>query len=408
MRFVHTADWQIGKPFARIDDPHKRSLVRQARVDVIDRIGAVARDSGAAFVLVAGDLFDSSSADKATVSAACSAIGRIELPVFVIPGNHDHGGPGCVWEQEFFRREQAALAPNLTVLLEAAPVEHEAAIILPCPLLRRTAGGDPVAWLGSSTVYADLPADKPRIVLAHGSVQRFTGWEDEGENDTTADFITVDRILDGQIDYIALGDWHGTKQVGPKAWYSGAPESDRFPKGEDHDAGNILVVDAQRGSAPTVSKESTGKLAWIEYSFDFADDPALDEFEERLTSLLGQRAGETLLHLTLSGSLGLKASDHLGSLLDTLEARLLRLKLADRTVLAPTEEEIEALTQGGADPLIARVARRLVGQATGDRHEATGTGATAVADSAGAAETAAVARLALRELHAAWAQETAR
>jgi DNA repair exonuclease SbcCD nuclease subunit len=301
-----------------------------------------------------------------------------------------------------------SLAPNLTVLLEAAPVEHEAAIILPCPLLRRTAGGDPVAWLGSSTVYADLPADKPRIVLAHGSVQRFTGWEDEGENDTTADFITVDRILDGQIDYIALGDWHGTKQVGPKAWYSGAPESDRFPKGEDHDAGNILVVDAQRGSAPTVSKESTGKLAWIEYSFDFADDPALDEFEERLTSLLGQRACETLLHLTLSGSLGLKASDHLGSLLDTLEARLLRLKLADRTVLAPTEEEIEALTQGGADPLIARVARRLVGQATGDRHEATGTGATAVAYSAGAAETAAVARLALRELHAAWAQETAR
>ncbi len=62
---------------------------------------------------MAGDLFDSASVDKATVAATCSAIGQIDLPVLVIPGNHDHGGPGSVWEQAFFVREQAALAPNL-------------------------------------------------------------------------------------------------------------------------------------------------------------------------------------------------------------------------------------------------------------------------------------------------------
>ena len=93
MKFLHTADWQIGKPFARISDENKRALVRNARIEAIVRIGDVARETGAEFIVVAGDLFDSPSADKATVSAACSAMGKLGMPVYVIPGNHDHGGP---------------------------------------------------------------------------------------------------------------------------------------------------------------------------------------------------------------------------------------------------------------------------------------------------------------------------
>jgi len=31
VKFIHTADWQIGKPFAGIGDAHKRSLVQQER-----------------------------------------------------------------------------------------------------------------------------------------------------------------------------------------------------------------------------------------------------------------------------------------------------------------------------------------------------------------------------------------
>ena len=39
MTFIHTADWQIGKPFAGIGDAHKRSLVQQERGEAIRRIG---------------------------------------------------------------------------------------------------------------------------------------------------------------------------------------------------------------------------------------------------------------------------------------------------------------------------------------------------------------------------------
>jgi DNA repair exonuclease SbcCD nuclease subunit len=391
MRFIHTADWQIGKPFARISDSHKRSLVQQARIDAIKSIGALVREVGAECVLVAGDLFDSTSVDKAAVSAACSAIGGIGVPVIAIPGNHDHGGPGSIWEQDFFGREREALAPNLVVLREATPYELDSAMVLPCPLTRRTVVGDPTEWLRAGSVYTYLSADKPRIVLAHGSTQTFGGdWDNESESGPASNLIDLERIPAAEVDFIALGDWHGTKQIGPKAWYSGAHEPDHFAKGDDYDTGNVLLVEVSRGGLPQVTPQRVGRLKWRELSFDLADDSALSELESRLTGLLGQRASEDLLRLTLSGALGVQAAGRLEQMCESLEARLLRLKLVDQTRLAPTDAEIRALTAEGSDPLVARVAERLVKQASGEGDEAV------------------VARVALRELHAACMLERAR
>src|SRR5881296_3988681 len=179
MKFLHTADWQLGKPFAGIDDPHKRALVQQERFQVIRRIGEAARAQQAEFIFVAGDLFDSPTASKSTVSAACSAIGELGIPVLAIPGNHDHGGPGGLWEQGFFQREHVNLAPNLRILLEPEPVELASAWIFPCPLLRRAESNDTTAWLRQPEALAGCSADKTRIVLAHGSTQQFTSHSDD-------------------------------------------------------------------------------------------------------------------------------------------------------------------------------------------------------------------------------------
>ena len=388
MIFIHTADWQIGKSFAGIGDAHKRSLVQQERIEAIKRIGGVAQEHDAAFVLVAGDLFDSPSADKATVSAACSAIGQIGVPVLAIPGNHDHAGPGSVWEQAFFQRERDALAPNLRVLLEAAPVELDAAVILPCPLLRRAVMADPTDWLRTPEAFAGLSPDKPRIVLAHGSTQTFSGqWSDDEEGASASNLLDLSRLPATEIDYIALGDWHGSKQIDAKAWYAGTPELDRFPKGGEHDPGNVLVVEARRGAAPLVARVATSRLRWRELTFDFAGDASLNTLQERLFALLESRANEDLLRLSLTGSLGIEAANRLEELLESLGARLLRMKLANGTLIAPTDAELQALTARSGDPLIASVACKLVERAAGDSEEAQ------------------VARIALRELHAACTRE---
>ncbi len=383
-RFLHTADWQLGKPFAGINDVQKRSLVQQERFTAIQRLLLVAAEHRAEFVVVAGDLFDSASVTKATVSAACSAIGRLGLPVIAIPGNHDHGGPGSIWQQAFFQRECASLAPNFRILLSAEPVELETAVIFPCPLLRRAESADPTAWLRSLDLAADAFGGKPRIVLAHGSTQGFGTTSDDDEIDGGAtNLLDLSKLVAPTFDYIALGDWHGTKQVGPKAWYSGTPELDRFPKGDSNEPGHCLAVTASRGGLPQAQPVRTARLGWHQLTCDFADDGALARLQQAVEALVGIRSHEDLFRLELTGSLGIEAATRLEQFLESLDARLLRIKLSNRTVISPSADEIAALTQRTSDPLISRVATQLVARA------------------AGAGEEAAVARIALRELHAA-------
>lgn len=370
-RFIHTADWQVGKPFARVEDPDKRALLRRERIEVLKRIGRVAVDRKAEFILVAGDLFDSTTPDKSTVSAACSAIGSIGLPVFAIPGNHDHAGPGSIWDQDFFLREQRALAPNLHVLLVPAPVDTGGTILLPCPLTQRQHAEDPTAWLRDPAALSGLDAGKPRVVLAHGSVQGFTSADAKEEGVSAANFLDLERLGMEQIDYVALGDWHGTKQISDKAWYSGTPELDRFVKGGGHDPGNVLLVDLPaRGQPPLVEAHRTAGFNWLSETFSLAGADSLTTLHARLDELLGGRAQSDLLELTISGHLGLQDGRTLQEMLESLRSRLLRLKLDSSVQFIPSDEEVRALTERAGDPLIAAVAcslRDAMEQGVGDR-----------------------------------------
>ncbi len=381
--FLHTADWQLGKPFAGIGDQQKRALVQQERVAALHRVAGIAQAQGAEFIVVAGDLFDSTRATKPTVSAACAAIGAMGVPVYVIPGNHDHGGPGCLWEQPFFRHEQEHLAPNLRLLLKPEPVELPNAVLLPCPLLRKHETRDATAWL--RTLDLEPFGDKPRLVLAHGSIQGFGAIDDEEEFSASVNRIDLSQLPEDRFDYIALGDWHGMKQVGPKAWYAGTPEPDRFSRGAGNDPGHVLLITASRGGMPEVKPVHTARLGWHRTVFEFSDDNGPASLEAEVDALIAGRARQDLLRLELRGTLGIEAMTSLEQKLEAWQSRLLRLKLYNRTIVAPSEAETEALVQRTSDPLIARVAAKLVARASGQD------------------EDAALARLALRELHAACA-----
>lgn len=360
-RFIHTADWQLGKNFDRVTNPDKRARLRQERIAVLADIAKIGQEHGTSFVVVAGDLFDSPTADRETVAAALSAIGQIQLPVYVIPGNHDHGGPGCLWEQAFFTSQQPQLAPNLHVLLERQPVQLESAWILPCPLLRRMESEDTTAWIRSEQVRQRCSDGKPVILLAHGSTQSF-GYDDEESDSAGINRIELERLPEGLVDYVALGDWHGTKMIHPRAWYSGTPEADRFTKGGDHDPGNILVVEIERGREPKVEKVRTSRLQWHSMEFEFVGERAFEDLKKCLEELLGNRSNEDLLQLDLRGTLGLEEASKSSQLREALEARLLRLKLRDHCTVKPTDAEIQSLAERVQDPLISLVAKQLLAQ----------------------------------------------
>ena len=359
VKFIHTADLQLAKPYGSIQDENKRVKLKDVRFDVFTTIKKMVEEEDAKFVVIAGDMFDSTTPTNYDVSQACSLIGAINVPVYVIPGNHDHGGKGSVWYQDFFIKEQPRLAPNLIILLEPKAIEIEHAILFPCPLLRRHEYDDLTAWLRTFDTSV-FPASKPKIILAHGTTQDFSSVSTLDDEYDVPNFIDLARLPENEFDYIALGDWHGTKKVGNKAWYAGTPEIDRFIKGAENKPGHVLLVEADCKKAPVVTEIRTTKVEWYEKEFEFIDENSLDIFNAEIKALFGTRVAEDLLKLTLTGHLGLADFTKLEEQITTLESRMINLKLDNRVSITPTNDEIESLKNRLSDPLISSVADKLI------------------------------------------------
>ena len=368
---LHTADWQIGKPYGRVKDPDKRSRLRQVRLEAIDRIAAAAAACQATAVLVAGDLFDAPTPSASDVSAVCAAIGRIGCPTVVIPGNHDHGGPGSIWQSPLMASERQRRAPALLVLEQRQPLELEQLVVLPCGLQQRHDSNDPCGWLDQID-WSGLPPDKPRLVLAHGGVSGFAGSDLDDEHPSgPANLINLKADWLGQVDYVALGDWHGCKQVHPKAWYSGTPEADRFPRSADYRSGQVLAVTLQRGAPPRVTEQPCGAVGWHPLQVTLNGDADLNSLEQQVEALLGGRVGADLLLLELSGLLSINGQQRLDRLLQRWDAQLLRLKRRGQVGLSADAAELQELAQQTDAPLVAAVARQLQRQLGAGDHDGT-------------------------------------
>lgn len=363
-RFLHTADWQLGKPYGTMEDAEKREPAKVARLDVLDRIGELVKSEGAKFVLVAGDLFDSLHPSKTTVSAAFNKIGKWKVPVYAIPGNHDFGGQGGAWDQPYLLKEMEQQAPNFRIILTREPHVLEDIVLLPCPLLSRMDHADPSLWIQQVDFSRPEFQGKPRIVLAHGTTQNFSSANDEdGGVGVTSNHIRHESLPMAEIDYVALGDWHGMRECAPKVWYSGTPEIDRFPKGQDNKPGYTLSVEIGRGQAPSVKQIATTLLQWHVRDFSVNSDEDVDMVEAQLGALLEKRVNEDLLQLTLNGKLGIEASRRLEEFIETIRGRIIRVKCYGDIQNIPSDAEIQKLTQSAENPLTANVAKLLIAKA---------------------------------------------
>ncbi len=360
-RFIHTADWQIGKPYLQIKDNEKRFKLKRERIDVISRIRNEAQRQAAQFILIAGDLFDSPTPSISSVTEVLEAIGEIGIPVLTIPGNHDHGALGTIWHSDDFKKYQKEMAPNLQLLLDREPIEIEHAVILPCPLLRNKDNTDPTLWL-REVDWRKISSSKPRIVLAHGAVNDFKGcdyaFDDEAQSDAN-NLINLNSLPINEIDYVALGDWHNLKQVNDKTWYPGTPEPDRFNQGEKNQRGQILQIDVSRTSRPKVKTIPTGRIKWHNICFRFNNDEDLSRLARQIEELTAGRIARDLLRIEISGRLSLSGHKRYQSLKEDLENKLLRLRIKGECHQAPESNELEELTRNIENPLISQVASQL-------------------------------------------------
>ncbi|MEL6266986.1 MAG: metallophosphoesterase [Pseudomonadota bacterium] len=247
-RFIHASDLHLGKAFAAYPE-EVRGRLREVRHGAIARLAAAARGHGAADVLLAGDTFDTETPSEAVWRQALAAFGAAEgIRWWLIPGNHDSLAAEALWDQI---RRQAP--PGLHVLdRQAVETLAPGVCLMPAPLPRRFPGRDLTDWMsGAATAEGAI-----RIGLAHGRIQSFDGTGEDVE------VIPPDRPATAGLAYLALGDWHGARRIGPRCHYSGTPEHDRF-RHEGRGVCLAVTLDGPDGGVEVTPVE-TGQIAWHE------------------------------------------------------------------------------------------------------------------------------------------------
>jgi DNA repair exonuclease SbcCD nuclease subunit len=286
MRFLHTADLHLGKPFGNFDED-TRGALKAARLNALRKIGEVATDRGAEFVLIAGDTFDAEAPPSRLVKRAIDTMAAFSNVVWVwMPGNHDSLAAADLWER--IARDK----PNNVILATSAEVLEVGTkgAVLPAPPAVRSPGYDLTEWMTSADT-----GNRIRIGLAHGGVTDF------GSEEGGLSTIPPDRAEKSSLDYLALGDWHGQMRIGARTWYAGTPEADGFKA--EGTAGALLVEIEASGETPVVEQIPIGQYSWrrIETQFFPGNDP-VSVFEEALPKTDREN---TLLRFSGIGRLGL-------------------------------------------------------------------------------------------------------
>jgi DNA repair exonuclease SbcCD nuclease subunit len=300
--FLHSSDWQLGM-MRRFLGPDGQARWGQSRLDAVARIGEVAERTGAAFVVVTGDVFEHNQVERQTILRACEALKRIAVPVVLLPGNHDALEPGSLWTSSQW---QAHAPGNVIVLTDTTPLEIVPGVeIVGAPWRSRRPLSDPAA-----PGYADLTPAAPgtrRILLAHGQLTSLSG----GMSDVpTIDQAALEAaVADGRVQYVGLGDRHSMTRVTDRIWFSGTQE---VTSPEEDAPGNVLKVTLSDG----IDVEPVRVGAWhmVDHRVELFDEEALQALEDWFAELPDKE--RTYVRLAGDGSLPLPLLSRLDAMID--------------------------------------------------------------------------------------------
>lgn len=252
MKFLHTADWHLGRIF------HQVHLTEdQARV--LDQIVALAAAERPDVVLVAGDLYDRAVPPPEAVALLDRAWQRLALelgiPVIAIPGNHDSAtrvGYGAA----LLARSGLHLVADFAAATRPITVGGVDIFALPFaePAEVRAWSGDPAVRDHDSALRVcidrmrpNFTAGRPRILVAHAFV---AGERRESESERPlsvggAGTVAADAFAD--FNYVALGHLHAPQTVSARCVYAGSPLKYSFSEADDAKSVVLGEINAATG-----------------------------------------------------------------------------------------------------------------------------------------------------------------
>lgn len=261
MRFVHTADWHLGRIFFGVH-------LTEDQAHVLDQVIDLVKSSQASALVVAGDVFDRSVPPPDAVDLLDDVLSRLALdvgvPVILIAGNHD-SPQRLQFGSRLLRSRQLHIFGGLTseiglVTLDDGdgPVDFYA---LPYaePAVVRECFED-VAVLDHHTamrrcvrsIESRDASNRRRVLIAHAFVQGGSGCESERPL-TVGGAGTVDSSCFDGFHYVALGHLHDPQAFSDgRIRYSGSLLRYSFTEGEKKVAKVVEIDGARRCTVEAV------------------------------------------------------------------------------------------------------------------------------------------------------------
>lgn len=251
MRFLHTADWHIGKKL------HGYNLLED-QLHAFNQIIQLAKKEAVDGIIIAGDLYDRSVPSVDAVEVFNQMIIELnleeKLPVFAISGNHDSsirletGGP-------WFKQSNFYLHTRLEQAFQPIEVGDTQLFLLPYfePIAARLYfENDEIRTIEKAMEFVTAEIKKNfKSGMAHVLVSHFfaagSAKSDSETKLTVGGLDTVPLDLLRDFDYVALGHLHNKDAlISDQIRYSGSPL--KFSLSERKQEKGVWIVDISEQS----------------------------------------------------------------------------------------------------------------------------------------------------------------
>ena len=273
VKFLHTADWHIGRKLQGKD------LLEDQQV-VLDNLITEMKKINPDFLIIAGDLYDRSVPGKEATKLLQELLVKINIecnvPIFAVSGNHDSRERLAIGEA-WFSKHKFYLHTRLEQAFDKLSYEDADIYLLPYfePFEAREYFEDATLTTHNAAtkrvideIYKNLDTNKTNILVAHTFVSG--GLETDSEREIsvgTVENVAVE-VFD-RFDYVALGHLHNPNAIKEERLkYSGSPMAYSFSEASQTKGIRLIEVTKESYSEDFIPLKQKRKLHNISASYE--------------------------------------------------------------------------------------------------------------------------------------------
>ena len=273
VKFLHTADWHIGRKLQGKDLLEDQQYVMNNLISKID-------ETKPDFLIIAGDLYDRSVPSKEATTLLQELLVKINIecniPIFAISGNHDSRERLAIGEA-WFSKHKFYLHTRLNQAFDKITIEDTDIYLLPYfePFEAREYFEDATLTTHNSAtkrvideIYKNIDMSKTNILVAHTFVSG--GLETDSEREISVG--TVENVaveIFEKFDYVALGHLHNPNAIKEeRIKYSGSPMAYSFSEATQTKGMRLVELTKEIYTEEFISLEQKRKLYNVSTTYE--------------------------------------------------------------------------------------------------------------------------------------------